>query len=170
MEFVESYQQRRRFANVLRKLRLRRGLTQTELGNRLGFAHPSSISKIELGRRPVYLDELPMLAKALDCDLLELLPDGASGINKYPLSRTTRLLALIALTSSLQVVSSEGRADEVRPRFLFDFSNSTSVGENGAQVENDSQLIDHPKQLPNSLIWGDNCDPTISEREALAGS
>ncbi|MCE8512307.1 helix-turn-helix transcriptional regulator [Ruegeria pomeroyi] len=47
-------------------------MTQTALAKSLGFAHPSSISNIEKGRRPVVEAELSRIAEALNCSLEEL--------------------------------------------------------------------------------------------------
>ncbi|WP_234237379.1 helix-turn-helix domain-containing protein [Ruegeria pomeroyi] len=67
-----DYQQWIGFGSRLRDLRLRRGMTQTALAKSLGFAHPSSISNIEKGRRPVVEAELSRIAEALNCSLEEL--------------------------------------------------------------------------------------------------
>lgn len=57
----------------IRAERVRSGMTQAQLGERLGQWGTSQISKIELGSRPIYAHELPMVCRALDCTLLELL-------------------------------------------------------------------------------------------------
>ena len=169
MEILENYRERRHFADRVREIRLRQGLTQTELANRLGFAHPSSISSIELGRRPVYVDEVPMLAKALGCAISELLPDKENRITEYPLSRTRRLAALAAFILALQLVSNEGRAEDWRSVVPPD-SQTSIGGEDVSKSGNDTQLVDRPIPDSSSLIWGDNCDPTLSEMQSFAGS
>ena len=59
--------------NRLRALRLRRGMTQMALARALGFAHPSSVSSIEKGRRPVNDEELAQIARMLRCSVGALL-------------------------------------------------------------------------------------------------
>lgn len=84
-------QERRRVARRLRELRLARGMTQAELSRRMGLAHPSSISSIEHGRRPIYQEELPILAAALECTVSELLAELRDFSSLYPLPRGKRM-------------------------------------------------------------------------------
>lgn len=48
-------------------------MTQTALARELGFAHPSSITSIEKGRRPVTAEELAQLARVLRCSVRTLM-------------------------------------------------------------------------------------------------
>jgi len=57
----------------LRDLRRRRNVTQATLAKALGFAHPSTISSIEKGRRSVSDDELKCIAQVLRCSKDSLL-------------------------------------------------------------------------------------------------
>ena len=57
----------------LRDLRRRRNVTQEALAKALGFAHPSTISSIEKGCRPVSDDELKCIAQVLNCSKASLL-------------------------------------------------------------------------------------------------
>ena len=57
----------------LRDVRRRRNVTQATLAKALGFAHPSTISSIEKGRRPVSDDELKCIAQVLKCSKDSLL-------------------------------------------------------------------------------------------------
>ena len=59
--------------NRLRHMRLRKGMTQATLARSLGYAHPSSISCIEKGRRRINEDELKRITCALGCSIDALL-------------------------------------------------------------------------------------------------
>ena len=87
MRDVNYFQDRRRVARRLRELRVALGMTQAELSKRMGFAHPSSISSIEHGRRPIYREELPVLAAALKCTVSDLLPATRELSSGYPVPR-----------------------------------------------------------------------------------
>lgn len=52
----------------LKQLREAQGLTQTELGQRIGRKQPE-IHRWEIGRVRIPADELPGLARALDCTI-----------------------------------------------------------------------------------------------------
>ena len=71
---------KRRLARRLRAARLRRGLTQAEVGRALGLHRPT-ISEIEAGRRSVTSEELYELSRLLSVPLSDLLTpaDGESG-------------------------------------------------------------------------------------------
>ena len=60
--------------NRLRALRKAAGLTQGELGERAGFAQ-ETISHYENDRRPMQLDHMRSLARALACSVADLLPE-----------------------------------------------------------------------------------------------
>jgi len=62
-------------AEGIRGYRARRRLTQADLGRALGLA-ARTVTDIELARRPLTLDELPVVCEALDVTLAQLL-DGA---------------------------------------------------------------------------------------------
>jgi transcriptional regulator with XRE-family HTH domain len=49
-----------------------RGLSQAELGDRLGWSR-STISAIETGVRPVAVGDLPEICTALECSVLTLM-------------------------------------------------------------------------------------------------
>ena len=64
--FSQTEHNRPPFSKVLRHLRLRAGLTQTELGERAGLSH-RTISDLERGtRRKTYSSTVKLLAKALE--------------------------------------------------------------------------------------------------------
>jgi transcriptional regulator with XRE-family HTH domain len=65
-------------AEGIRGWRARRRLTQAELGAALGLA-ARTVGDIELARRPLTLDELPVLCDALGVTLAQLL-DGADPV------------------------------------------------------------------------------------------
>lgn len=65
------------FGAVLRSVRMRAGLTQTELGNKCGIV-PNKISNWELGHGHPFMSDFRKLCKALGCsadELLGLSPD-----------------------------------------------------------------------------------------------
>lgn len=62
-------------AEGIRGWRARRRLTQADLGKALGLA-ARTVTDIELARRPLTLDELPVVCDALGVTLVQLL-DGA---------------------------------------------------------------------------------------------
>ncbi|MDU8911177.1 helix-turn-helix transcriptional regulator [Aestuariicoccus sp. MJ-SS9] len=86
MQIDDNYTARLSFGRSVRDLRLRLGMTQSELAAAMGFAHPSAICDIEKGRRLIYRDELPRLARALGCDLGELTEQDVAE-PAYPLER-----------------------------------------------------------------------------------
>lgn len=56
-------------ASCLRQRRLEAGVTQRELGERIGFAQPA-IARIESGRQLPTIATLQRMATALGCDLV----------------------------------------------------------------------------------------------------
>ncbi|MCU4653334.1 helix-turn-helix domain-containing protein [Roseibacterium sp. SDUM158016] len=106
------FEERHRIARRLRKLRLERGLTQTELCARLGYAHPSSISSIEKGRRPVYRSDLLRFAEALDCDLDDLLGAPGRRLKGYPLERAVRMMGIALMLLGTQAGFGTALAEE----------------------------------------------------------
>ena len=64
---------RKDLAERIRTRRNQLHLTQAELAERLGFASPQIVSMLERGERDVKAAELAVLARALHCDLLDLL-------------------------------------------------------------------------------------------------
>lgn len=56
-------------ASCLRQRRLEAGVTQRELGERIGFAQPA-IARIESGRQLPTIATLQRMATALACDLV----------------------------------------------------------------------------------------------------
>jgi transcriptional regulator with XRE-family HTH domain len=63
-------------ARSVRAERARRGLSQTELGARLGWSQ-TKVSQVESGARRIYAHELPEICSALEISLMRLL-EGAS--------------------------------------------------------------------------------------------
>lgn len=65
----------------IRKIRIERGLTQKELGEKCGIAD-SAIRRYELGRANPKLETLEKLANALNCDITDL-ADSESRLSNY---------------------------------------------------------------------------------------
>ncbi|MDQ1288518.1 MAG: helix-turn-helix transcriptional regulator [Actinomycetota bacterium] len=63
-------------ARSVRAERARRGLSQTELGTRLGWSQ-TKVSQVESGARRIYAHELPEICSSLEISLLRLL-EGAN--------------------------------------------------------------------------------------------
>ena len=63
-------------ARSVRAERARRGLSQTELGAKLGWSQ-TKVSQVESGARRLYAHELPEICSALEISLMRLL-EGAS--------------------------------------------------------------------------------------------
>ena len=61
----------------IRDKRTELGLSQEELAKRLGYSGKSMISLIEMGKRSLNASQIVPLAKALDCDIDELIDDSA---------------------------------------------------------------------------------------------
>jgi len=160
------FQERRRVARRLRELRLSRGMTQAELSRRIGFAHPSSISCIEHGRRPIYQEELSILAAALECTVNDLLPEPRGASSLYPAPRGKRMIPLAALAILFQFFTEGVQAEEHVP---------STPPFHGKVPGQDGPFISEPvlpgavgqPQPPMPPIWGDNCDPTPSTPEEL---
>ena len=55
-------------ANRIKKMRKKRGMTQQDLADALGFKSRSSINKIEKDTYNIGLETPKKIAKALDCD------------------------------------------------------------------------------------------------------
>lgn len=56
---------------MLRERRLKLGLSQTEVANRLGWSQ-TSVSKVEIGERRIDVEELRQLSEALEIDFVRL--------------------------------------------------------------------------------------------------
>ena len=76
-------------ARSVRAERARRGLSQTELGARLGWSQ-TKVSQVESGARRIYAHELPEICSALEISLLRLL-EGASAADLEALGLDPRL-------------------------------------------------------------------------------
>lgn len=56
---------------MLRERRLKLGLSQAEVANRLGWSQ-TAVSKVEVGERRLDIEELRQLAEALDTDVVKI--------------------------------------------------------------------------------------------------
>jgi transcriptional regulator with XRE-family HTH domain len=63
-------------ARSVRAERARRGLSQSQLGERLGWSQ-SKVAAVESGARRLYAHELPDVCSALEVTLLRLLQDAS---------------------------------------------------------------------------------------------
>lgn len=68
---------RERFGEHLRKVRLRKGISQEALGMDANL-HRTFISMVERGQRNVTIATVEKLANALDCRMADLMPDAES--------------------------------------------------------------------------------------------
>ena len=57
---------------IARKIRIKKGIKQNYVSEKLGFKSPSSYSDIEKGRRNLSADKIPLLAKVLGVSIEEL--------------------------------------------------------------------------------------------------
>lgn len=73
----------------VRALRERRGISQQELGDALGWPQ-STVARLELGKRPVSVSDLLALAWALDVAPVYLL-DGSFQTSDVPVQQTLRI-------------------------------------------------------------------------------
>lgn len=58
---------------IVRELRLKRGLSQEELAG-LSNLHFTYVSSVERGERNISIENIAKLAKALECQLKDLMP------------------------------------------------------------------------------------------------
>lgn len=65
------------FAKNLRKIRLEKALSQEALADLAGL-HRTYIGSVERGERNISIDNIERLAKALDCQVIDLLRGGKS--------------------------------------------------------------------------------------------
>lgn len=56
----------------IRSIRENKGLSLEELGNRIGGKNKAYVSKMERGEKPINLENLGLIAKALDVEIEEL--------------------------------------------------------------------------------------------------
>jgi transcriptional regulator with XRE-family HTH domain len=63
---------RRVFASRLRQIRQAKGLSQEDLANIAGL-HRTYVGSVERGERNISIDNIEVLAKALEIDIIELL-------------------------------------------------------------------------------------------------
>lgn len=71
------------FGSKLRRLRLERDLTQTDLARQLNLARPAYVSNLEAGRRMPSLDLLVQIAELLEVTIEYLLRDDSPVEEKY---------------------------------------------------------------------------------------
>jgi transcriptional regulator with XRE-family HTH domain len=78
-------------ARAIRAERVRAGLTQAQLAERLDV-HPATVSQIETLTRRVYIDEMPRICDTLGVTLAQLLfraPDDARRMLGFPTTGNT---------------------------------------------------------------------------------
>jgi DNA-binding XRE family transcriptional regulator len=68
----------RALGSSLRQRRIDAGVTQRELGERIGFRQPA-VARIEAGRQTPTIGTLQRMAEALGCDLVVRIPRCAGG-------------------------------------------------------------------------------------------
>ncbi|WYU50004.1 helix-turn-helix transcriptional regulator [Bacillus sp. FSL K6-0047] len=56
----------------IRELRLQKGIQQSFVAEKLGYKSSSSLNDIEMGRRKLKADLIPLLAEILDVDVSDL--------------------------------------------------------------------------------------------------
>jgi transcriptional regulator with XRE-family HTH domain len=61
--------------DIIKKRRIRLGISQQELAELLGYQDRSAVSRLESGERQVAVDQLLELAKILKCSVYELLEE-----------------------------------------------------------------------------------------------
>ncbi|MDG0791964.1 helix-turn-helix domain-containing protein [Cohnella ginsengisoli] len=59
----------------LRQLRLQKGVSQSFISKKLGYAHPSGYANIEMGRNGLSLKNAVIIAEILGVDVAELSSD-----------------------------------------------------------------------------------------------
>ena len=52
--------------DIIKRLRLERGMAQSELAEAVGYAHKSQINKIEMGKSDISQKKIALIAKALE--------------------------------------------------------------------------------------------------------
>lgn len=90
-----------RFATALRELRLRRGLTQATLAERLGTSE-QYLSRLEAGKVAPGVDQVARLAEALGATVHDLLP-----VTDPPDTRAALLLEATRLFTSVTTGATE---------------------------------------------------------------
>ena len=124
-------------AEKLRTLRKRAGISQEELGARVGYASKTAITFIETGRTTIPQSRLQTFADVLGCSPEDLLPDdesaaaspAASFVGSFPeernpfeasVIRAFRLASddgkLTILMTALRVLQEEGKAPAEDPK------------------------------------------------------
>lgn len=94
-EDIDHHPVVRRFATALRELRLRRGLTQAALADRLGSSE-QYLSRLEAGKIAPGVDQVAKIAEALGVTPHDLLPVSAPPDARAALrSEATRLFASV---------------------------------------------------------------------------
>ncbi|MFT9848471.1 helix-turn-helix domain-containing protein [Aneurinibacillus sp. REN35] len=57
---------------MIRKIRIEKGMTQVHLSKKLGYKSPSILSEIELGKKGVDADKVPLIAEILGVEVTAL--------------------------------------------------------------------------------------------------
>ncbi|PAE96744.1 helix-turn-helix domain-containing protein [Shouchella clausii] len=60
----------------VRELRLQKGIQQSFVARKLGYKSSSSLNDIEMGRRKLKADQIPLLAEILDVEVSDLFLKG----------------------------------------------------------------------------------------------
>jgi len=66
---------------IIKTWRCRRGLTQTEVCDKMGWCH-TTLTQMERGRQSISLDQLFQLASAYGLHVLDLLPGELTGAGR----------------------------------------------------------------------------------------
>ena len=60
----------------IKELRKKAGISQRQLATSIGYKHQSTVAMIESGQRKIPADKIPILAKALHCEISDLFEKG----------------------------------------------------------------------------------------------
>ncbi|MFT8180070.1 Putative regulator or DNA-binding protein [Mycobacteroides abscessus subsp. abscessus] len=112
MQETESIQPNKIVGRNTAEFRGQRGLSQAELANRLAAqigkssVDPTTITRLEAGKRPTTVDELVALAQILDVDVAALLHPGPDAAQLITIQRAvTRLREHLAAMRTLVITA-----------------------------------------------------------------